>query len=106
MSFKPGHKKIGGRKKGTPNRKTEDMVDQMAKLKLCPLSGLARLIDEVSPETQVKVYLQLLTYLYPKRKAVEVEAKVDVQEPLAALSDPELADLARQVIAIEKVKGI
>lgn len=80
-------KKTGGRKKGTPNRKTLILQEVLETLDLdIPM----RLRDELSnlddvqkfgytPDIKfkainlrVQIYLELMNYLYPKRKAIEM----------------------------------
>ncbi len=70
MAF--GHK-TGGRKKGTPNRRTVEVTERLAALDCDPLAGMASLaMDESnSPELRGRMYAELAQYLYPKRRAVE-----------------------------------
>lgn len=70
-------RKTGGRIKGTPNRKTEELGRRLASMGCDPLAGMAILaMDEANPpELRGRMYAELAQYLHPKRKATEI--KVD-----------------------------
>ena len=69
-------KKTGGRKAGTPNRRTVDVENRLASLGCDPLEGMAMLAMDpnASPELRGRMYSELAQYLYPKRRAMEVKA--------------------------------
>lgn len=73
----PGQPKSGGRKKGTPNRLTQDVAERLAALGCDPLEGMARLAmdPQSSPEFRFRCYAELLPYVYPKRKPMEIETE-------------------------------
>ena len=62
--------KTGGRQKGTPNKKTVDLLERLGNYN--PLDALLAISqDEDTPlEIQVKINLDLMNYVYPKRKSV------------------------------------
>jgi hypothetical protein len=66
--------KTGGRIAGTPNKRTQDLQDRLEALGVDPLQGLAIIAkDETAPlELRAKVQMDLLQYLYPKRKSLDV----------------------------------
>lgn len=71
---KPGERR-GGRKKGTPNKKSKKAEEQI--LELCnPFEEMVRLarLAESNQEynTAINAYKELAQYIAPKRKAVEV----------------------------------
>ena len=70
--------KTGGRQKGTPNKKTVDLLERLGNYN--PLDALLAISqDEDTPlEIQVKINLDLMNYIYPKRKSVEFNYKIDV----------------------------
>ena len=70
--------KTGGRQKGTPNKKTADLLERLGNYN--PLDTLLAISqDEDTPlEIQVKINLDLMNYVYPKRKSVEFNDKFDV----------------------------
>lgn len=68
-----GLPKSGGRAKGTPNRKTQEVANKLYELGCDPIEGMARIaMDNTQPtELRVRCYAELAVYMYPKRKAVE-----------------------------------
>ncbi len=72
--------RIGGRQKGTPNKKTLALVEILEAKKIDPVSGLSTLLPILEPEKQADVYLKLMEYLYPKRKAIEMSLDEQTQE--------------------------
>jgi hypothetical protein len=78
-----GLPKTGGRMSGTPNRKTHELTEKLAKLGCDPIEGLARIAmaDETAPELKVRCYAELAQYVHPKRKAMELGPGKD-GEPL------------------------
>lgn len=104
-------KKTGGRKKGTPNKATQDVITLLESLKCDPIEKLARICNgekikcgfttlvgyqeiEVRPtlEQQYKAAAELAQYIAPKRKAVE-------------LSDPDGKPLSFTLALSENVRG-
>ena len=66
-------KKYGGRKKGTPNKKTLDVVEKLKSLNCDPIEGLARIaLDSEEESLRLQANKELAQYIAPKRKAVEV----------------------------------
>ena len=76
MAFEKGHKKIGGRSKGQINKKTQDLFDKCEKLGVDPFEGLLLIArDGEKEETRLAAYKEICQYLFPKRKAIEMEVK-------------------------------
>jgi len=72
--FKKGHKKLGGRQKGTKNKKSLLSVEQI--LQESNINPILKLIeiaesDEASIEQKIKCWQEVARYTYPKHKAVE-----------------------------------
>ncbi len=69
--------KTGGRQAGTPNKRTAELTERLAELGCDPLEGLARIAADPStePGLRVKIYADLLPFVYPKRKSVELGAE-------------------------------
>lgn len=78
--------KTGGRKAGTPNRKTQEVADILAATCCDPIERLAHICNgekitttvngttvEVSPTVDqiLRAASELAEYVYPKRKAIE-----------------------------------
>jgi hypothetical protein len=66
--------KTGGRTAGTPNRRTQDLQDRLEALGVDPVMGLAQIANDPSApiELRARVQMELLQYILPKRKALEV----------------------------------
>ena len=69
--------KTGGRQKGTPNKKTADLLERLGNYN--PVDALLTISqDENTPlDIQVKINLDLMNYIYPKRKSVDFNDKID-----------------------------
>ncbi len=65
--------KTGGRKKGTPNKRTQEVIDQLTALDCDPIEGMARIAldDQNSSELRGRMFSELAQYIAPKRKAIE-----------------------------------
>ena len=77
--FTKGHKKVegSGRKKGTPNKKTADIIERLKGVDIVgELLEIARTTEK--EETKVTVYKELMKYVYPQRKAVEIANEVEL----------------------------
>lgn len=92
----------GGRKKGTPNKSTQNLQQFLdAKGEFIP-EKIISLLPKLEPRDQIKVYLELMQYLYPKRKALEVggpngEPIEMVQRDAASLE--ELKEKGKKILA-------
>lgn len=106
-----GHPKAGGRTKGTPNKSTREIQELAEKLECNPFEILLHfakgdfealgyeehqtkaiagggMTEEltISPELRAQSAERACQYLYPKRKAIEME--IQIEEP--TFSDEEL----------------
>ena len=84
--FERGHPKYGGRGPGTPNRSTANLrLMAMGHDPLVELIRIAR--DPQTPlDKQIEVNVVLMSYAYPRLKAVEVRPEIDatVQRVISA----------------------
>ena len=64
--------KTGGRKAGTPNKKTTELMELLGDYN--PITRLIEIAkDENTPlDMQVKINLDLMPYIYPKRKSIDM----------------------------------
>lgn len=74
MTTKTGIK-TGGRQKGTPNKRTQELLDKLRELNFDPLENLVVIANDetTSTELKVKINIELLNYVYPKRKAIAMD---------------------------------
>ena len=73
MSKPIGLPKTGGRKKGTPNRRTLVVKSVAEALGLDVPARLVEILPKLHPDKQADVLLELMGYLFPKRKAIDVK---------------------------------
>ena len=64
----------GGRKTGTPNKRTLAVAEKLAALGCDPIEGMARIPMDEQAELglRAQMYKELAQYVAPKRKAMEV----------------------------------
>ena len=69
--------KTGGRKKGTPNKKTRELLD----LNYCPVEELLKLAKRknITIEQAITIHKALLPYFYPQRKAIDTMINDEVE---------------------------
>jgi hypothetical protein len=89
---KPGHKKTGGRKKGTPNKITADVRILFSDFAQENFSEFAESFNEIDdPEKKCKVYIDLCRYVVPALQSVNVndvtEKKKTIEAALEKLSE-------------------
>lgn len=75
MAFEKGHKKIGGRQKGMPNKKTIIKADEiLLDLNVNPIQRLIELAEpnETTIDQKINCYKEIAKYTYPKFKAQEL----------------------------------
>ena len=65
-----------GRKKGTPNKRTKELIELFGDYN--PAESLLEILksDRVPIGLKIKINLDLMSYLYPKRKSVESKEQV------------------------------
>jgi hypothetical protein len=70
-------KKTGGRVKGTPNRRTADVIERLERLGCDPIEGLALIAMDTTnpPELRGRMYAELAQYVAPKRRALDVSGE-------------------------------
>jgi hypothetical protein len=64
-----------GRRKGVPNLKTLFLKDSLELLGLDLPTKIVELLPKLSPDKQMDAYLDLLQYVYPRRKGVELSGQ-------------------------------
>lgn len=70
--------KTGGRKKGTPNKRTQELAAKMEALGCDPIEGMATIALDMEnpPELRGRMFSELAQYLFPKRKALEHSGEI------------------------------
>ena len=83
--FQQGHKKMGGRKRGTKNKKTLLAADELLlKLDINPIEKLINIAesDNASVEQQIRCWQEVAKYTYPKLKSQEIYIEPEPVEPI------------------------
>ena len=73
--FEEGHSKIGGRKKGTPNKVTLIRADDLLlELDVNPIQKLIEIAesDEATLDQRINCYKEIAKYTYPRLKLQEL----------------------------------
>ncbi|WP_128548798.1 hypothetical protein [Larkinella soli] len=94
MAFKKGKPKTGGRKPGTPNKKTPLIKQRLVELTEEMFDTFRENMERLKPEDQVSAYLKVLEYVVAKQR----ETKIDV----STLSDEEVEELLNK--ALKKIE--
>lgn len=92
MSRPPGLPKTGGREKGTPNRRSLDLAEQLESAGLNVPSEIAKIVPQLNPSESADVLLELMVFLFPKRKAIELSGEIATPVQERELSDEERAE--------------
>lgn len=88
MAKAKGTTKTGGRKLGTPNKRTLELIEALEDLGVDPVQGDAEILDELKAllcdkkhssfqkkmqvlRSMFTIYSDLMQYMYPKRKAID-----------------------------------
>ena len=101
-----GIPKTGGRKKDTPNKSTQELQSLMEEAGVNPFLRLMETLPELKPSQQAKVCLDLMAYVYPKRKAVDMSLKEVMTctkcESVEALTSDERRTRIKQLMKFSK----
>jgi len=82
--FQQGHKKIGGRRRGTKNKKTLLAADELLlNLDINPIEKLINIAesDDASVEQQIRCWQEVAKYTYPKLKVQDIRVENHPQYP-------------------------
>jgi hypothetical protein len=66
MAFKKGHNKLGGRTKGTPNKKTSETRELIRNFVNGQLNDIQTLYDKLSPYAKMELLTRLMPYTIGK----------------------------------------
>lgn len=73
MSRPIGLPKTGGRRKGTPNKKTQRILEVFESLNYDPAQALLHKYQFLSLKDQLLIDLKLMEYIYPRVTSLKVE---------------------------------
>ena len=99
MAKLKGSPKTGGRQKGTKNKASSNVTEQLAALGCDPIAGMVTIAKESmlvkDYTTAGNMYKELAQYTAAKRKSVEVNAHISFEQRLLEMTDDELDDELR-----------
>lgn len=80
MPFEKGNN-LGGRKKGTPNKINKKLKESLMEIIENNMAILDDDLDRMKPVERVQAMIQLMSFVLPKQKAVDmsIDGKVDFQ---------------------------
>ena len=92
--FVDGHKKTGGRKKGTPNKRTTQERNLVRSIVDKELKAFPRLLSQVEPRDRMLIVTRLIPFVYARKQEISIEDETTaLLSNLQNLSDEELARL-------------
>lgn len=105
MAFHPGDKKpeTSGRKPGTPNKRTNELKALLAELGIDPVKKVIALLPSLNDKEKVDIYMKLLEYIYPKRKAIESDGQEGAL-PGITLTPEQFREYTQAMIAARRGK--
>lgn len=82
----------GGRPKGSPNKRTQEIAERLSELKCDPIEAMVKIAMDVANDVKLRaeMYKELAQYLYPKRKAIEHSGEITT--PYVAMMPPMAED--------------
>lgn len=89
MARAAGLPKTGGRKRGTPNKSTLGLQASLEAQGVDIVALLAETLPALSADKRADVLIDLMNYLYPKRKAVEVSSTNSINDPQVVVYLPD-----------------
>ena len=74
--------KSGGRKKGTPNRVTKGLRETIQLFVEDNFDQIKEDFEVIKPHERIKLYIDLMGYVIPKMKAVEISSSAGEDKPV------------------------
>ena len=93
MAFQQGHKKLGGRRAGTPNKATSSLRNWVRLFVTRNAKQAQRDLDALDPKDRLILLEKFMRYTIPQQQAVS--AAVDLNR----LSDDQLNQVVEQIAA-------
>lgn len=92
--FQPGHERVGGRAKGTPNKRKS--LEEVCQAKgFDPFDAMLEIAqDDSDKHLRFQALKEVCQYLYPKRKTLEHSGEINTN-PYAEYSLEQLEELVK-----------
>lgn len=96
--------KTGGRKKGTPNKRTLAIEEKLAALNCDPIEGMAKIAMDTTADIKLRaqMFSELAQYVFPKRKSVEHSGEQTINYVARVpLSIPDIDEWKKQTTTLQ-----
>lgn len=102
-----GGPKTGGRKPGTPNKETKELFDVCLKNGVEVFEAMVILAkQETDPFSKFAMLKEIAAYLYPKRKALEVQIKSEIEKQAEEFANlPKQKQIELLETEVKRLKG-
>lgn len=105
-----GRGRLGGRKKGTPNKSTSDLKNWLSGVLNDNRNQFEKDLKDLLPEERIKVLSGLFNYIIPKQQTLSVEEQIQFETESLSLwleQAPEEAidGIARRVLELQKLNS-
>ena len=99
MAFAKGHTKLGGRKPGVANKRTQHFRKEVAKAGVSPLEHMLAVLHDpkADPDRRDRMAVAAAPFVHPRLAVVDSTVRAEVN--VTALSADELRARARALIA-------
>ena len=85
MPFDNGHEKVGGRKKGSPNRTNRDLKSRIMEIVENGFETIENDLEALEAKDRINAYLKLAEFVLAKEKVTKID--------LGSLNDSEIEAL-------------
>ncbi len=108
MPYQKGHRKTGGRQKGTPNKATGQLKTWIADLIDRNRSRFEADLAELDAEERTKLLAGLFAYIVPKQQALTVEEQAAAEtaaitELLQTAPEETIDRIAAKVLELQRI---
>jgi len=108
MAAQKGHKKSGGRGKGTPNKATADLRQWVDMLVKSNISQFEADLKKIEPAQRLNILEKLLQYCLPKQQSITVEAQIQaeyasLEKLLTAAPEDAINEITERLIRLNQL---
>lgn len=81
-----GFGRLGGRQKGTPNKRSQICESLLGYDEINLPLEILKCCESLNPLEKATIYLKLMEYIYPKRKAIMIEDNENSEERITNIN--------------------
>lgn len=105
-----GRGRLGGRKKGTPNKSTSDLKNWLSGVLNDNRNQFEKDLKDLLPEERIKVLSGLFNYIIPKQQSLSVEEQIQNETEslsrwLEQAPEEAIDGIARRVLELQKLNS-